>query len=98
MVERRKRDSLDFVATVFLNWNLCATVQAIVNQRWQQKCPPFSAPEMNISRKRFHSNNRFSGYFAHASVRKRPVRDCLKSFRLRNQTGVTPIYTSFFQP
>ena len=40
MVERRKRGSLDFVATVMcLDWNLCATIQAIIKQRWQQKCP-----------------------------------------------------------
>lgn len=40
MVERRKRGSLDFVATVMrLDWKLCATIQAIINQRWQQKCP-----------------------------------------------------------
>ena len=54
--------------------------------------PPPSAPEMSISRKVFHSDNLFSGHFAHASVRKRPARYCLKSFRLRNNTGAIHTY------
>ena len=91
MVERRKRGSLDFVATMCLNENQCATIQAIINQTWQQKCPCLQH-EMSISRKLFHSDKRSSGHFAHASVRKRPVRYCLKSFRLRNNPGALHIY------
>ena len=56
------------------------------------KMPLPSAHEMSITRRLFHSDKRSSGHFAHASVRKRPVRYCLKSFRLRNNPGALHIY------